>query len=324
MTDTSPRPVREPRADEVIRARDVVSRHLAPTPVISSPLLGDRVVLKLECLQPTGSFKVRGALVAIANAMALDPDGSVVTASAGNHGLGVAFAAQTLGVRATIVVPENASPAKQEALGRFDVELVRHGSSYDQAEMHALALSRSGARFISAYNDPDVIAGQGTIALELFEQVPDLERIVAPVGGGGLVAGLALAATLRPGISVWGAEATASRAVSASAAAGRVTVVEVGPTLADGLAGNIEPGSVTVPLVARLVERIVQTDERVIGDGVRYLASEHGLISEPSGAIGVGAMSNGLIEKGLRSTVIVVSGRNVTTKLFAELLAAEP
>jgi threonine dehydratase len=318
------RPVREPTADDVTRSRDLVARHLVPTPVIASPLLGERVLLKLDTLQPTGSFKVRGALVAVANAIADDPGGSVVTASAGNHGLGVAYAAQVLGVRATIVVPENASTAKQEALERFDVEVVRHGSSYHEAEVHALALSESGARFISAYNDPDVISGQGTIALELFDQVPDLATIIAPVGGGGLLSGLALAASLRAGVEVCGVEAAASPAVSASVAAGRVTVIDVGFTLADGLAGNIEPGSVTVPIITRLVGQLVLADEAVIRDGVRYLASEHGLITEPSGAIGVGAMSHGLVETDGGTTVIVLTGRNVTTTLFSDLVAGEP
>jgi threonine dehydratase len=280
-------------------------------------------MLKLETLQPTGSFKVRGALVAVANAIADDPGRSVVTASAGNHGLGVAYAAQTLGVRATIVVPENSSPAKQAALGRFDAELVRHGKSYEESEEHALFLSRSGARFISAYNDPDVIAGQGTIALELFEQVPDVTSIVAPVGGGGLLAGLALAASSRTGVSVWGVEAAASRAVSSSAAVGHVVPIEIGPTLADGLAGNIEPGSVTVPLIARYARQLVAAEEWMIRDGVRQLAFEHGLVAEPSGATGVGAMLHGLVERSGGPTVIVVSGRNVTRQLLVEILASE-
>jgi threonine dehydratase len=320
---TTVRSVREPDLADVLRAKEVLAGYLAATPVISSPLLGDGVMLKLETLQPTGSFKVRGALVAVASAIADDPNRSVVTASAGNHGLGVAYAAQTLGVRATIVVPENSSPAKQTALGRFDAELVRHGKSYEESEEHALFLSRSGARFISAYNDPDVIAGQGTIALELFEQVPDLTSIVVPVGGGGLLAGLALAVSSRPGVSVCGVEAAASMAVSRSAAAGRVVPIEVGPTLADGLAGNIEAGSVTVPLIAKHVRQMVTADEGVIRDGVRRLAFEHGLVAEPSGAIGVGAMSHGLVETSGGPTVIVVSGRNVTRQLLVELLAGE-
>jgi threonine dehydratase len=316
------RPVREPTPDDVTRARDLVARHLVSTPVIASPLLGEGVVLKLDTLQPTGSFKVRGAMVAVANALADDPGASVVTASAGNHGLGVAYAAQVLGARATIVVPENASAAKQAALERFDVELVRHGSSYHEAELYALALSESGSRFISAYNDPDVISGQGTIALELFDQVPDLAMIVAPVGGGGLLSGLALAASQRA-VEVCGVEAAASPAVSAAVEAGRVTIIDVRFTLADGLAGNIEPGSVTVPIITRHVSQLVLADEAVIREGVRYLASEHGLITEPSGAIGVGAMSSGLVETDGGTVAIVLTGRNVTPELFSDLIAGE-
>lgn len=323
MTPEPIRPVREPSADEVVRAMDLVASHLPATPVITSPLLGDRVLLKLDSFQPTGSFKVRGALVAVANAIADDPRGTVVTASAGNHGLGVAYAAQTLGTKATIVVPENASAAKQAALERFDVEVIRHGTSYDQAEKHALALSEAGARYISAYNDPHVISGQGTIALELFEQVPDVATIVAPVGGGGLLAGIALAAIKRPGVSVCGVEAAASPVVSVSVAVGRVEIVDVGFTLADGLAGNIEPGSVTVPLIARLVSRLLLADENTIRDGVRYLASEHGLITEPSGAIGVGALLDGLLEADEGPVVIVVTGRNVVSELFVDLITGE-
>ena len=318
------RSVRQPDEREVLRAKELVARHLAQTPLISSPLLGAQVLLKLETLQPTGSFKVRGALVAVANALEDNPNTSVVTGSAGNHGLGVAYAAQTLGVRATIVVPENASVAKQDALGRFDVELIRHGKSYDEAEAHALLLSESGARFISAYNDPDVIAGQGTIALELFDQVPELAAIVAPVGGGGLLAGLSLAASTHADVCVFGVEAAASPVMSVSTAAGRVEVVEVGPTIADGLSGNIEPGSVTVPLIARHARQVVSADERVIRDGVRFLASEHGLIAEPSGAIGIGAMLHGLVETAGGPTVIVVTGRNVATQLLVDLLTGEP
>jgi len=317
------RQVREPEPGEVRRARELLDRYLVPTPVVRSPGLGDEVLLKLETLLPTGSFKVRGALVAVAAARETDPAAVVVTASAGNHGLGVAYAAETLGVKATIVVPENASPAKQAALERFDVDVDRHGLSYDEAESHALSLARAGARYISAYNDPDVIAGQGTVALELLDQVPDLATIVAPVGGGGLLSGIALGATYMPGVSVYGVEAAASRAVSASVAAGSVTVVDVGPTLADGLAGNIEPGSVTIPIVARYVDRLVPVEESVIKDGVRYLAAEHGLVTEPSGAIGVGALSNGLLDGAARPVVIVITGRNISAGLFTDLLAGE-
>ncbi len=319
----SVRSVREPTAGDIQAACELVARYLPTTPVIAVPDLSPGVLLKLETFQPTGSFKVRGALVAVAAARAADPDGRVVTASAGNHGLGVAFAASTLGMKATVVLPENASSAKRAALERFDVDLIAYGSTYEESETHALSLASDGARFISPYNDTEVIAGQASIAFELFDQVPGLETIVAPIGGGGLVAGLALAATTRPGVKVCGVEALASPAVSRSAAAGHVVAVPVTPTLADGLAGNLEPGSVTVPLVARLVEQLVGADEQAMRQAVRYLAFEHGLVVEPSGAVGVGALLGGQVRIGSGPTVVVVTGRNLSPSLLGELLAVE-
>ncbi len=318
------RSVREPGIDDLGRAGVIVARHLPATPVIASPLLGTDVVLKLETFQPTGSFKVRGALMAVATALAEDPNRSFVTASAGNHGLGVAFAAWTFGVRATVVIPETASEAKRAALERFDVEIVDRGTTYDEAETHALTLAAAdGARFVSAYNDPDVIAGQATVALELFDQIPDLTTVVAPVGGGGLLAGLVLAARQRPGVGVRGVETDASPAVSASVAAGRVVTVPVGSTLADGLAGNIETGSVTVPLIAGGVEQMAGADEDAIAEAVRFLAFEHGLVVEPSGAVAVAGLRSGRVAPGAGPTAVVVTGRNVTTALFADLLSGE-
>ena len=289
------RPVRIPTADDVVAARGVVSRHLPPTPIVRSPALGPDVVLKLETMQPTGSFKVRGALVAVAKALARDRETPLVTASAGNHGLGVAFAATAYGARATVVVPENASAAKVAALSRFDVTLVAKGTSYDEAEAHALTLAEQGSAFVSPYNDPDTIAGQGTVALELFDQVPDVRTIVVPIGGGGLISGVGLAATLRPGVRVVGVQAAASPAILAALEDGGATPIVVQPTLADGLAGNIEAGSVTIDLVRRYVADIVTVTEDEIGDAIRFLAREHGLIVEGSGAVGVAALLQGRV-----------------------------
>jgi len=329
------RQVRVPTIEDVIGSKDVVYRYLSPTPVISSPLVGERVMLKLETFQPTGSFKVRGAIAAIEKTARDDPNAHVVTASAGNHGLGVAYAASVLGVRATVVVPENASSAKQAALARFSnggsgnsgggqFELIRHGTNYGEAEAYALRIAGEGATFVSAYNDPDVIAGQGTIVFELLEQVPDLKTIIVPVGGGGLLSGIALAATLRPGIEVFGVETAASPAVSASVKAGHVVEITEEPTIADGLAGNIEDGSVTVGIIGRLVKQIVGVNEPDIRDAVRFLVREHGLVAEGSGAIGIGALSAGKIcpsDDG--TTVICVTGRNLSPALMVELLSVE-
>jgi threonine dehydratase len=269
-------------------------------------------------MQPTGSFKVRGALVAVAKSVARDRDSPVVTSSAGNHGLGVAFAAAEYGAAATIVVPENASVAKLAALAQFDVTLVARGTTYDEAEAHALALADRGATFVSPYNDPDTIAGGGTVALELFDQVPDLCTIVVPIGGGGLISGVGLASTLRPGVRVIGVQAAASPAILNALADSGPIVIE--PTLADGLAGNIEAGSVTVDLVRRHVDDIVTVTEDEIGDAIRLLAREHGLIVEGSGAVGVAALMQGKVSIDGGPTAVLLTGRNIAPKVFAALL----
>jgi threonine dehydratase len=283
---TRMRSVRAPTRADVFAAAERIRPYLAPTPLIGS--------LKLETLQPTGSFKVRGALNAL-----LQSEQPVVTASAGNFGLGVAWAAQRLGLRATVVVAETASPAKIEALRRFEIELVVHGPDYDAAEQHALSLP---GRYVSPYNDTAVIAGAGTIALELPEGV---ETIVVPVGGGGLAAGIALATDAR----VVGVVPSAFPAMRAALEHGRVVEIDGSRTIADALHGNIEPGSITVEMLRGL--EIVEVTEEQIEDAMRRLARDHGLVTEGAGAAAVAAGIDG---------VAIVSGRNVTRETFAAVL----
>jgi threonine dehydratase len=284
--NTRMRTVQAPSRADVYAAAERIRPYLAPTPLIGN--------LKLETLQPTGSFKVRGALNAL-----LRSDEAVVTASAGNFGLGVAWAAQQLGLSATVVVAETASPAKIEALRRFDVELVVHGADYDAAEQHALSLP---GRYVSPYNDTDVIAGAGTIALELPE---DVETIVVPIGGGGLAAGIALATDAR----VVGVVPSAFPAMRVALEHGRVVEIDGSHTIADALHGNIEPGSVTVEML-RGVE-IVAVTEGEIEDAMRALARDHGLVTEGAGAAAVAAAIDG---------VAIVTGRNVTRETYAAVL----
>ena len=298
----------------MLEAERRIRPYLAPTPLIESPALGPGALLKLETLQPTGSFKVRGALAALTR---IGPGERVVTASAGNHALGVAWAAATLGVEATVVVAETASPAKLAALERLPVELVRHGAAYEEAERHALALVAEGRRYVSAYNDPDVIAGGGTLGLEL---PAGPLTIVCPVGGGGLCAGVALWASTVPGARVLGVEAAVSQAVSAALTAGRVVPIQVGPTLADGLAGNLELGSVTVELIRAHVAEIVAVTEAELEEAIRFLAREHGLVAEGAGAAAAAALLAGRVEGGGRA-VALVTGRNIEPKTLARVLA---
>jgi threonine dehydratase len=307
-----------PTLEDVQAAQRRLRPFLAPTPLVPSPALGPDVLLKLETEQPTGSFKVRGALAALT---ALPPGERVVAASAGNHALGIAWAAERLGLDATVVCAETASPAKIAALRQLPAELVLHGTSYDDAERHALRLADSGMRFVSAYNDPDVVAGAGTLMLELLAEVDGGFTAVTPVGGGGLVSGVGLAATARSRIRVVGVEAEASRALSASVAAGHVVEVDVASTLADGLAGNLEAGSITVELARRHVAAFTAVSEEELAEAVRFLHAEHGLVAEGAGAAGVAAVLAGRVEAQEGQLVCLVTGRNITVESLAAVLA---
>jgi threonine dehydratase len=279
------RTVHAPTRADVEAAAERIRPYLEPTPLVDG--------LKLETLNPTGSFKVRGALNAL-----LRTDEPVVTASAGNFGLGVAWSAQRLGRRATVVVAETASPAKIAKLRTFDVDLVIHGADYDEAERHALSLP---GRYVSPYNDTDVIAGAGTIALEL---PAGTEAVVVPIGGGGLAAGIHLASDAR----VIGVVPARFPAMRAALAAGRVVEIEGDRTIADALHGNIEPGSVTVDML-RGVE-VVEVTEEEIAEAMRALAFEHGLVTEGAGAAATAAIRSGKAPAG----IAIVSGRNVTAE----------
>lgn len=317
--DAPVRAVRPPTADDVRSAYETVRRSLVPTPVVrDSHGEHPQLHLKLETSQPTGSFKVRGALNALAS---IDPGRDVVTASAGNAGLGLAWAARELGRSVTVVVPGNASAAKVQGLQRFPIELVQVGSSYDDAEAEALRRAEQGAYYLSSYNDTAVIAGQGTVGVELGEQLEGPFTVVASVGGGGLAAGIALWASTRDDVDVAGVEAEVSTAVSAAVRAGRVVDVEVGDTLADGMAGGIERGCVTVDVIRDHVRSLLTVTEDEIAAGIRYLAQRHGLVAEGAGAVSVAAVLAGKVETP-HPVVAVVSGRNIALPLLARVLSA--
>lgn len=303
-------------AAHLARAHEVVAAALPATPLVRSTGLGQGVLLKLESFQPTGSFKVRGALAALAAA----GDGiGVVTASSGNHALGVAWAAERLGISATLVVPVSTSPAKLDSLRRFQATVVIHGDGYEHAERHARSLATGGLRYVSASSNPDVIAGQATIGAELLAQLPGPLTVVCGVGGGALASGLGLVASASGRMSVIGVEAAASLAMSTAVNAGVVIPVEVGKTLADGLAGNLEPGIITVDLIRQHVGRLISVTEEQIADAIRYLAREHGIVAEGSGAASVAAILAGAIPVN-GQTVAIITGRNITFQALADVL----
>jgi threonine dehydratase len=315
------RVVAVPSPGDLDAAAAAVAARLAPTPLVPAPALGPAAFLKLETLQPTGSFKVRGAVAALAEAGA---GGHVVTASAGNHGLGIAWAAAALGVQATVVVPETASPAKLAALRALPVAVVRHGAGYDQAEARALAVAvGEGARYVSPYNDTHVIAGQATLGRELDAQLPSGPvTVVCPLGGGGLASGLGLWAAGRPGAVVAGVEAERSPAFTHALAAGRIARFEPEDTIADGLGGNLEPGSATFALVRDHVASVTTVSEHDIEEAMRFLVRAHGLVAEGAGAVAPAGVLTGHVPHGDGALVVVVTGRNIALDRLARVLAA--
>jgi threonine dehydratase len=316
---TAIRHVSAPTRKDLDAAWAVVGRRLAPTPLVPAPTLGEGVHLKLETLQPTGSFKVRGGLAALSRA----GGGPVITASAGNAGLGIAWAAAALGVDATVVVARTASPAKVAALSVLPITLIRHGDDYDEAEAHAIELASRGATYVSSYNDTGVIAGQSTIGRELDAQLPGAPTVVAPLGGGSLCSGLGLWAAGRPGARVVAVEAERSPALSSALAAGRITPIEVGETLADGLAGNLEPGSVTFELVRDHVAAVASVSEAELEEAIRFLVRAHGIVAEGAGAAGAAGVMNGSVERGDGPLAVIVTGRNIALERLAAVLARE-
>jgi threonine dehydratase len=315
---------------DIIAARRRIAPHIRRTPLLASAwlsaLAGAEVRLKLESLQPTNSFKIRGAVNASAAFIERrhggrpGPAGRIVTASAGNHGRAMAYAAERLGLNLVVYTPRSAPRAKLDYIARHGADL-RPAPTYEDAERLARACAaETGATYISPYSHPDVIAGAATVAVEILEDWPDADTILAPVGGGGLVSGIAIAATrMASRIQVVGVEAEASPAFHEALKAGRIVEVEVHPTLADGLAGNMDPESMTFDLVRRFVDRTVLAPESSIADAIRGLFEEERVIAEGAGATAVAALLAGLPMAG-RKVAIVVSGSNIDPELLSNVL----
>lgn len=291
-------------------AADRLQARVTRTPLRRSTWLseatGRDVWLKLENQQIEGSFKIRGAFNALMRA-----DGTrAVTASAGNHGRAMAYAAREVGVALTVFVPRSAPHAKRDPILRHGASLVLC-DSYDEAERDARAFAeRHDVPYISPYNHPYVIEGAGTVGLETLEDAGDRVAIVVPVGGGGLISGIAIAAG-ETDADIIGVEAAASPVFTTALKAGRLVEVKVTPTLADGLAGNAEPGSVTFDIIRDRHLEIVAVDEAAIAGAMRGLLEHEGERVEGAGAVGVAAMLNGVLDLRGRRVVAVISGGNV-------------
>jgi threonine dehydratase len=286
-----------------------------------SERFGGEVYLKAECLQHAGSFKVRGATNRLAALSAEERQRGVIAASVGNHAQGVAVAARAVGTPATVVMPEHAALAKVEATRGYGARVILHGAGLGEAVAKAKELAeREGLLFVPGFDDELVIAGQGTLGLEIAEECPEAALAIVPVGGGGLIAGVALALkTLLPDIRVVGVQAAAAPAVARSLAAGQIVEVKPQPTLADGVAVPA-PGKLTLPLIQRYVDEIVTVDEETIAQAVALLLERCKLVAEGAGALGVAALLSGAIRTEGRKTVVVISGGNIDINLLARIV----
>jgi threonine dehydratase len=298
------------------------------TPLRASRWLSDLVRgdvrLKLETLQPTFSYKVRGALNAVLRLAAQRTVNrpELVTASAGNHGRALAHAAHTCGMPLTVYVPARAPRVKLGAM-RAEGAALELCRDYDEAEARARQHAASGtAIFISPYAHPDVIAGAGTVGLEIIEDWPEVDTIVAAVGGGGLLAGIALAAAeaSRP-VAVIGVEAEASSPFTASLAAGRIVRVDVQPTLADGLAGNLDPDTPTFAVIRTRVREIACVTEPELRQAVAGVLRHERLIAEGAGAAAVAALVAGRLRTSGQRVAVVLTGANIDEEVLTEILA---
>ena len=324
------------RLTHVFAARQRIAPYIRRTPLVHSAWLssmaGVSVRLKLESLQVTNSFKIRGAVNVAAARLERDvgdQDRSrlLVTASAGNHGRALAYACERLGLRLVVFTPRTAPRAKLDAIERHGADLRNEAGTYDEAEVLAKRFAvAERVTYISPYSHPDVIAGAATIALELLEDWPEVETVLVPVGGGGLVSGVALAMkAASPNVRVIGVETEASPAFTTALAAGRVTPFEVKPSLADGLVGNLDSDTITFDLVRQHVDRIIVTPERAIEEAVRGLVSAEHLIAEGAGATAVAALLNGQRAEDQRvegqRIAVLLTGSNIDTPKLAALIS---
>jgi threonine dehydratase len=322
---------RYPLVSDVLAARQRLANVALRTPLEASPRLAEEsgcaeVRLKLELLQPTGAFKIRGAYNKVALIAAEQPDAWLVTASSGNHGIAVASAAVRHGMRLTVLVPASVSPAKLERLRALESDrcvVEVFGREYDDVENEARRRQDEGiATYVAPYSDPDVIAGQATVAVEVLEDWPECDALVAPIGGGGLISGIGLwAKGVKAGMRLVGVQPTASPPMYAYLESGSTKPMPIAPTLADGVAGNIERDSITWRMCKQLVDEVVLINEDQIADAMTWALQVHQLVVEASAALSIAALRANLGGLGGRRVAAVLTGRNVDIATLRGVLA---
>lgn len=317
-------------AERIREAHDRIRGDVRETPLeFSAPLsraLGAEVHVKWECDQTTGSFKLRGALNKLRRLSPEDRAKGIVSASTGNHGLAISHAARLERVGLKLFLPETAAAVKRERIEAMGVDVEVRGASCDRSEALARAYAaRSGKVFVSPYNDWDVVFGAGTVGCELAAGPARFDEVLVPVGGGGLIAGIAAyLKAVRPGVRITGVEPETSAFMAASLAAGRlVDIVERG-TVADGVAGGIEPGSITFPLCRDLVDAIEVVTEDSIARAMALVHEGHGRMIEGAGALPFAALLQSPRGRPRGAVAAVVSGANIAAERFREITGPRP
>lgn len=313
-----------PSFDEIVRARSMQGIEIRKTPLLFSPtfskLTGSEVYLKAEFQQKTGSFKIRGAYYKIKSLSDEEKKHGVVAASAGNHAQGVAFAASLENIHCTIVMPKTASPAKVAATRGYGADVILEGLNYDEASAKAKEISeKTGAKMIHAFDDPQVIAAQGVIGLEIIEDLPSVDEIYVPIGGGGLAAGTLIAIkTKNPKIRIVGVQSKSFPAMKESLEGGRLTSSGGERTIADGISVR-RPGEITFSIIKELIDEIVLVDDVEITKAMFLLMERSKFIVEPAGAVGLAYLISKKPAPG-KKVVTVLGGGNVDMYLLGQIV----
>ncbi len=310
--------------EEIEAAQKKIQKVILRTPMIYSDtfsnLTGNEVFLKLENLQKTGSFKIRGAYYKLSQLTPSMKKRGVVAASAGNHAQGVALASSLLGIHSTIVMPEGVSLAKQMATQAYGGEIVLYGQNTDGALGYAKKLAESGKSLIHPFDDEQVIAGQGTIGLEILKEVPEVESIIAPIGGGGLISGIsAIVRRKRPNVKVIGVQAIHAPSAFNSLKRKKIVEVKVKPTLADGIALQ-RVGEITFPLIQKGVDEIVTVEEDEIASAILMLMERKRIVAEGAGATPLAALLSRRLKTRSEKVVLVISGGNIDFHLLDRII----